>query len=933
MAFNEKDASDFFDEKEAGFNEGAVSSFLDETEPSAPPEPTAGMIGGEPTTGDPSLPLEDIAPTPVYDRPTQEQDGLMRQAGDLASAANREVTGLLGWPGDKYNEVAKWLEADPEFKDLFPILDPAKAMFAPAKAITTMMKLAGDEPEIPRVPGTKEMGELTDIAEITRPGDDETIGGAAGKYIGMGLGFLVPILKLGKSAQYTKEAGGIREIDPNMTRGLAERMNLPFVTNAPLAYTGEIVGSAVSGGAAKAIGDEYGPDAGMAAGMLTPIPTQLGVASLSRLPQALTKSLFPYTPAGAKSKVATALHDIAEKSTGKVIKDINLNEMTTLKAAKLSAAQLSGDAHLIAVQKEVLSKNPHLYHEFAVNDARVSALARKEMDDLGGNVPIEKTQAWIKGRINRVKDVLTYKVDDALRKASDDMLEIPNYKERGAIQERVSEKIFKAMKSARKHEAAMWDQVDDSAQANLTETHSVLNAYLRDRALVTPDDELPKWVTKYFGATDKKGVFKPGVLGQTTSVKEIAKARSNINESIRTEKAKEAVSWGTIHVWDNIQEAMLKDISASPAARDFDEALGVSRELNKKFRGGIMNTILGHERTGGRIAPEISIESIGAGPKAAVKIGRIIEANPETKPLMEQFVKLNLFNSTAINKKDGGMKINLEQAKTWMRQNEATLKQFTSLNDDLTRAVAAEQRAIGTLKSVKAMEAKVKGSFSAKLMQGPPDTVLNKIIKAPNAVRVMEKHIHQSNVVGRRAIKSDIIHHLLNKASKKGVVDAKGDARLSGNEMQVAWKQHQAVFRKALSSDEIKRVETIINTLKLNDGPAISPDVGNIIQPGNKFITYLVGVAAARFGARLGHGTSGASLKTASATSQKSKEIIEFLDVGAANKLIADAIQDPELYKALLSEQRTPEQLKRSAKIIQAWMVVNLIESSQDKEQ
>src|SRR5690606_20403098 len=89
-------------------------------------------------------------------------------------------------------------------------------------------------------------------------------------------------------------------------------------------------------------------------------------------------------------------------------------------------------------------------------------------------------------------------------------------------------------------------------------------------------------------------------------------------------------------------------------------------------------------------------------------------------------------------------------------------------------------------------------------------------------------------------------------------------------------------------------------------------------------IEYPIRVMAARSGAQLGKGTSGASLLTAGMASKNAKSIIEKLHKhGGAEKFIIEAMNDPSLMKILLTETTTPAQKKAAEKQLDSWFTRN----------
>ena len=106
-----------------------------------------------------------------------------------------------------------------------------------------------------------------------------------------------------------------------------------------------------------------------------------------------------------------------------------------------------------------------------------------------------------------------------------------------------------------------------------------------------------------------------GKWGTERTVGGMHQLRSRLLQDIRLEKAGEAPNWNRVRILEDIEEAMLKDMSNSSAAKGLDDALNFSRELNKKFKGDIMSMIMRNSKTGGSLAPELTLDALGPGEK------------------------------------------------------------------------------------------------------------------------------------------------------------------------------------------------------------------------------------------------------------------------------------------------------------------------------
>ena len=95
-------------------------------------------------------------------------------------------------------------------------------------------------------------------------------------------------------------------------------------------------------------------------------------------------------------------------------------------------------------------------------------------------------------------------------------------------------------------------------------------------------------------------------------------------------------------------------------------------------------------------------------------------------------------------------------------------------------------------------------------------------------------------------------------------------------------------------------------------------------------MTYVARIAAARHGASLGGGMGG-QLQAASMASSAAKKLVDKLDTGTAQEILKDAIQDQELFKALLSETSKGPDMLMANKVIQGWMIAHAVSTLNEK--
>jgi len=825
-------------------------------------------------------------------------------------------------PEEKSALESIWTGANEYAAGAFDIL--FNTLGLPGDAVNWVSEKMGTEY---RAYGSKTIRDLGKKARVgTAVGEEpDTAAYKSGEYTAIGLEFLVPFLRAGKGSLTAIKGGQLVESSVGITRGIAQQMAAPFITSGKTAYASELAASAASGIGAYYGGKEYGQWGELAGGILFAVPASTIPYALPRVKDAAVRTLFPYTKSGAAAKAGGRLRELSE--TGQVLKTMERAGKKVLPHAKIPPAKLTGDKHLIALQNRILRDEPELLHKFELEAQATNELARKELEKLGGDIPIEETQAWMAYRVKRIKDLIDYSIDKSVKKAKGSLTGLSPKEQRKTVNTVVRQQIDSSLSEARAVENEMWNKVDKTVSSGTLSLKDIYKKHLLDREITSDPSEIPSFLKEFLGVVNKKGELVGGALGDKTTVKALHALRTRLINSVREEKAKDAANWNKVRIADDLQEAILKDIENTVEGKSFQSAIATSRELNEKFRGGVMDVILGHERTGGRVAPEIALESIRGGPKAAVQMREVLAASPESYGMLEELMKLNMVQSNVLSSKG---RINVNAARKYIERNEDMLEMFPDVAKALNHAIGLEERATRLTVQGQKRLADLAGSRAAKMAGYKPGRVLTEILTAKNPQQEMAKVISQSNSVGKKGLKNDVVDYMIKK-SRLGEFDEHGMSIMSGKKMLNLWNTEGKILGQPMTKNERGHVETIINTFIKNEEKKLLPDVGEAISPANPLIHAVVTTIAARFGAKLGAGTSGASLKTASMMSANAQKIVNNLDVSRATQLLKDAIQDPELFKALYADASKPKNVLRANKILQGWMAAHTVSMMEEK--
>ena len=653
----------------------------------------------------------------------------------------------------------------------------------------------------------------------------------------MGLEFLAPILKVGSSVRTGVNLAS--KANPSVARGVAEAMTKPFAQSPRLALGAEVTASTASGYGAHYGREEYGWKGEQIGGLLGAGLPALGTAGWKASSNYIAKSFFPMSEKGSRAKAGDAIRLL--RGTPEVIDEIAKQKKLSLEGTTHTSARLSKEPYLIGLEKALIHDDPEFTHKLKIIDAENNAIAKADLKQLGGDGQIEDAMRSLGSRYAKLKVRLDAKVDSAMNKAKEAASKVSPKNQRKYINMEVKKQIDNSLKAARESENAIWNEVDKTAIAPTEQTRSTFETILKSRELEADPADIPSFLYKFLGKIDKKtgnlkgGKYKDG----SRHVGGIQALRSRLLQTIRTEKAGDTPNWNKVRILEDIEESMLDDMANSSAAKGLDDALKFSRELNKKFKGDIMSVILRNSRTGGSLAPELTLESLGAGPKGAYHIKRILEASPESKGNIEDVLKVDIIQQKIV--KDGVL--NIEKAKDYLRRNEQIMDMSPGLKDDMEHALSLSEAHKYFDGSAKVRIKKAESALGFSLADKTnPGRFINKILASKEPDKTMARVLRQVNDEGKAGIKKDVVDIILDKSKVTSeLVGEEQTFKLSGTKALGYWNENKGVLSKAFNKDEQKRLERIFNTLRLGDDPKDIPvDVAKGVTMFGAFVLFSV---------------------------------------------------------------------------------------------
>ncbi len=837
---------------------------------------------------------------------------LMTRLSDFPAAVNGELFTAVGIPGSVWESVGEMLDIE--------------AMQNTGANSTDMRRYA---------------------AELGTTYKDEDVPNTAGTKIGttlvQGLEFLLPVLKFGRAAGATastvkmipatttlraKLAQGVELAAPSikfagnaskgtvakstssLPRRIAQDVAAPFSQNAGKAWLGEGVASAGSGYAAFELGQEYGATGEMYGGAIGGALPQLGLSGAKKGIEGLFRAKSSFANLGSevtlqdytKTIAGKKASDFARSISGKedVAIDVSKNEIQTLSQAKLSGAKLTGDEHMLTLEQKAMASDPKLFNQIEKMQEETNQLAIQEMQKLGGNVRVEETQAFIEGNIRKMELLLDEEMKQAAINSKAAIEPLSTADEIGSVNRVVRKQVEAAKQTAKEIEAAKWDKVDEKITISTENTLTRYKKLLAEGEAFksTDPEDIPKFVRSLLGhnKTVKKDgktikTFVSGKYKQIESLLDIKQFRTRVSSEIEATDSATQKRFLT-----RLRESITEDMDTAQGS-GVDEAIAASRYIHKTFEGDIMNTIFKVDKFGNLPDESLTLGSVSTagqrGLNAAVQMKKVLTASPEAYDQLESLVKIQLANSPVLKNTGGEIRINLNAAEKYLKNNKEVLDLFPKLKKDLNFAIGQEQRFIGTKGSVDSRIKAINESTEAKYREGKkkPGQVLPEILSSAYPEREMKAVLAKSNKTGRRGIKNAVIKKMMN------------DSNMDADELTKIWNDNKNVYSQAFNKYEIKRFERILKTMDLNKGSRKGADIGEILPVESLLISLTLKAAGLRIGHLTGQAT-GSPLAATAGVMKYSNKFSQWLDSGRAKELIFKAIEDPELFKALTIPKR-----------------------------
>lgn len=655
--------------------------------------------------------------------------------------------------------------------------------------------------------------------------------------------------------------------------------------------------------------------AGLAGGMAAAAPAMGAYAPTVQLGKrgygAAKKALMPYTKTGAKEVAKERMQTLAggedrARELGQRVSE-GPNEFG------LTPAQQTGDEMMLSLEQAAGMTDPNLGARLKARAADTNQMLQRSVTDLGGEVEDAQRFLWsLRQDVkNRMDAHLAWAQADARVKRK------PARRDETQNSQIVAEEIRTAETNAKAEEKQLWDAVPSDTRVNYAGAKAVAQELIESTPWAQEGD-IPGVLRRFSEIEGFQTVAE--MHGLYSELRRVARSAMAGNDQNRN-KARIA---------NEVAEQILADMGARDASTEAGRAINRAREfsaqMHETFDRGTIGRLLKRTLDGDeQIDPQETLaRSVGqSGVKGRVAQDQIATATqgaPRGREATADYIT-GEFDKAAFGA-DGTYKD--KAAQEFLRSRKELLDRFPDLRKQFGETIRAQQKGGRVAERIEQRKKALDDpknpvvSFIGQTPRKAVDAIFAAQVPARAAreiVKQAKKDASGKALAGVKAAFSDklIADSLRQMGDTKTVVGQKMADSLDDRETAAALAQ---VF----SPDELRRLKVIRDTaLKMDAARKTQPDIGAVsgAKP-NQMVEFAVRIAAANHG--VGFGQGAASLQTAQMASGAAKKFLGKLTNNKAEQMLIDAIEDPELFRALLIEpqriQTKPEYRQKIAPYI-----------------
>ena len=814
-------------------------------------------------------------------------------------------------------------------------------------------ELASEEP----LGGSESLNRLfslfnfSDEPDVATQEDIETLEGRVGQFVGFGASFLLPLGGAAKGA--TQVLKGTRppptSITGRIVHDMAEQAFIRGGARAPFTRTllREGTAATLAGAGGQLVFQQF-PDskAAIILGEIIGGMTPAGVVAATKLSltavggrMAKRAILKTFTKEGGRQRAEKRVETVV-RDKDKALEGLR-QEGEVLEEAALTPAQQTGDVGLLSLEKSVINSSEKLKATADEQITKAVEVIQKTVLEAGKGVPTATTVEVLERARSHLVDLMNVRMQIAARAAEEQIAAIGPGVTRNEANLIVKKAIDDALDDANEQLGELFNLVPLEVVVPVAGSRAFFTELVKKTPLAQRED-IPAVAARLLKAKSKEaqemdalfaeaeaafGIEREAIapFGDAVPVAELQGLRSKLLEEAR--QARSAGQFNKARLADDIAEAVLEDMGAAreavtgPAGEKLRMALDFTKDVKDRFNKGTIRKLLKPDRQGGDTIPApLTLEATVArgGPKAKVELDALTKAmrveNPKTgkvmgdEPKMRQAVEDFLLDEFQREVLPQGV-IKRTAADTYMSRFQDILNDFPGLRDRLTKAIQANDASLALRAEAEGITKRLndpKVSRAAVFLREPVDDAMKRISKHSEPEAVMKELIKEA---GRDptgdallGLKTGFGEFLLNQArtiSSDTLTFSAGKPTLkkllsSGSSSKMA--------KTLFSKEELKRFDQAAETAARVEKAirATARPEGILSDKPSVLFGVIAKVTGAQVGRKVAVLTGGGTVQTPGIFSNLFSTGLTKRIQDPAQRLLMDAIQDKELFQALL---------------------------------
>jgi len=632
-------------------------------------------------------------------------------------------------------------------------------------------------------------------------------------------------------------------------------------------------------------------------------------------------AVAPFTQAGARRLAGERVRELAGGRERAIEVAGRIRSGDT--ELGLTPAEQTNEAKLIELQRAAMQQDPKVAEAISQRQFEAETTAREGLE-FGGRV--EDAQAFVAQRQAEFSDTLDNYIAAARASAQK---KIPA-SETDSIKASniVADELRRAEKVAKANQKMLWDKIPDEVEMDVSGIRSTIQS-LTEGATRIGRKNIPAEANSFLKATAAQG---------TDRVKEVNSLYTAMRDTARNAVSGDKVNRDQARIANQIADSILASLDDIRPDTDVNraivEARTFSRQMHDKFSKGTAGKLLKRTVRGEEATPrELTLQStIGAGGDkgflAQQDILAAVRSAPDTGEATNATANYlrNIFNEKVFT----GDQFSRSAAENFLTTNKRLLDEFPNVRSEIEQSISSQQRVKDVTDRGADLSKSIKESTSAKFAASNPERAIDAVISAPNPTKAMANLIASAKKDKTGAaldgVKRAISKALISRSTR--VLEVAGEAgatsELRGTRLSEALSDEVlgGIAQQALSKGEMSRLRIISKELEKLDKARVLSSTGNtmaMFKP-NVIASVAGRILAARYGAQLGGGLGG-SLQSAQIASGRVQQFLENITNSKAQRLLIDAVQDPDIMKDLLLDINNPKNFARIEKTMAPYIV------------